>query len=154
MAAGSGTEGATSFESVLGRLKESTNTSSDSEFAQKALGKGQSSVSNAKVRGIIPPQWIETVSKKYGISADWLFFGRGPMKRVDHPSEAVSASECARCQALESELRAERDMTRELMQENRQLWKENGDLRVEVAELKARAAPDPEAANEGDRNVA
>jgi regulator of replication initiation timing len=50
--------------------------------------------------------------------------------------------------ALEAELRQERETTRELVAENRQLWKENGDLRVEVERLHARAAPDDQNSDE------
>ena len=73
---------------------------------------------------------------------------------VEPSSRTKGASTCERCASLEAELHQERDMTRELTAENRQLWKENGDLRVEVEKLKARAALDREGANEGDRNVA
>jgi hypothetical protein len=151
MVASSDGKDATSFESVLGRLKMATNTFSDVEFAQKALGKGQSSISNAKGRRAVPPQWIETVSKKFGVSADWLFFGEGPMARGGHPetSRASKMLECARCTTLEAELCEERKMNRDLVKENRELGKENrqllrenGDLRVEVEQLKARAAPE------------
>ncbi|MGE4192788.1 MAG: S24 family peptidase [Pseudodesulfovibrio sp.] len=80
MVAGSKVKDATSFEDVLSRLKEATNTFSDAEFARKALGKGQSTISSAKERGKLPPSWVEIVAKKYAISADWLFFGNGQMR--------------------------------------------------------------------------
>jgi len=51
------------------------------------------------------------------------------------------ATACPRCEKLEGELVKERDLNRELIVENRQLWKENGDLRVELERAKARAAP-------------
>jgi hypothetical protein len=48
---------------------------------------------------------------------------------------------CANCVLLQKELGMERELNRELIVENRQLWKENGDLRVELERAKARAAP-------------
>ena len=32
----------------------------------------------------IPTGWIEKIAKECNVSADWLFFGTGPMKRGDH----------------------------------------------------------------------
>ncbi|MBI9081361.1 MAG: helix-turn-helix domain-containing protein [Pseudodesulfovibrio sp.] len=138
MVASSNEDGATSFEDVLNRLKEATNTFSDSEFARKALNKGQSTISSAKERGKLPPIWVETVAKNYHISSDWLFFGEGLMRRGDstevtHPREAPGG--CAKCAGLEIEMGKERDMNRDLVAENRQLWKENGELKVKIGEL-------------------
>ncbi len=93
MVASSRKEDATSFESVLGRLKKATNTFSDLEFAQKALGKGQSSISNAKTRGSVPPLWIEKVAKNYRISADWLFFGIEPMQLEEQKDKRICVDE-------------------------------------------------------------
>ena len=133
----------TTFDAVLTRLKTATSTKGDTEFA-KSLGLGQSSVSGAKTRGKIPPAWIETVAQKFNISANWLFFGEGPMKRGEKQESghtqiaAASAPQNADMDELQQECRELRKENRELYKENRQLLKDNGNLRVELAELKAK----------------
>jgi len=131
----------TLFDEVLARLKTSTNTKGDTEFA-RAIGLSQSAVSNAKTRGSIPPVWIETVAKQFNISANWLFFGEGSMHRGAKEQEQSQGSSgtgetCARCERLEDDNRELMRDNRELVKEIRELMRENGDLRVELAELKA-----------------
>lgn len=90
------------------------------------------------------------ICRQYNVLPDWLLTGEGPMNReTAEQTQPNKEGQCARCETLEDELSKERDMSRELMQDNRELMKENrklmrenGDLRVELAELKARAAPD------------
>ncbi|MBI9081645.1 MAG: helix-turn-helix domain-containing protein [Pseudodesulfovibrio sp.] len=126
-----------SFDEVLSRLKKSTGSGSDTELALN-LGLSQGSISGAKQKRKIPPGWIISVATTFGVSADWLLSGNGPMKlgdltEVAHPREAPSG--CAKCAGLEIEMGKERDMNRDLVAENRQLWKENGELKVKIGEL-------------------
>jgi len=131
-----------SFGKTVERLKTATGTQTDSALAE-CLGITQGSLSGAKTKGAVPPKWLIRASKDFSVSLDWLCYGVGPMKR-DGTRELVGdtrATACPRCEKLEGELVKERDLNRELIVENRQLWKENGDLRVELERAKARAAP-------------
>ncbi|MGD9611188.1 MAG: helix-turn-helix domain-containing protein, partial [Desulfovibrionaceae bacterium] len=68
------------FLEVFGRLKKATGAATDTELA-KILGIKQGAVSSAKRNLQIPPIWIAKVSRAFSVSADWLFYGTGPMKR-------------------------------------------------------------------------
>lgn len=68
------------FMEVFGRLKQATQAATDTELA-KTLGIKQGAVSSAKRNLQIPPIWIAKVSKAFSVSADWLFYGEGPMHR-------------------------------------------------------------------------
>ena len=125
------------FEERLKRICEAIGVKTDTDLAS-ALGIKPPSVAGAKKRSAIPGDWIEKVAKDYHVSADWLLFGRGPMRLGEQPvpqAEAASrASEsCSRCVKLERELELERNERRELAQENRQLMRENADLRIQNA---------------------
>jgi len=79
------------FLEVFGRLKQATGAATDTELA-KMLGIKQGAVSSAKRNLQIPPVWIAKVSKAFSVSADWLFYGTGPMKRGQiAPAEAQNA---------------------------------------------------------------
>lgn len=66
----------------MGRLLTASASKNDSELA-RALGIKPQSVNGARKRGEIPPAWIQSCAEKTGISSDWLFFGRGPMRLSD-----------------------------------------------------------------------
>lgn len=68
------------FQEIFTRLKLATGAGTDTELA-KALGIKQGAVSAAKRSLQIPPVWIAKVSKGFSVSADWLFYGTGPMER-------------------------------------------------------------------------
>ncbi|WP_430735209.1 helix-turn-helix domain-containing protein [Halodesulfovibrio aestuarii] len=103
---------------------------------------------------------IQTICQQEEILAEWLLFGTGEMRQSDislqhqaFPKQALTpTSVCPRCEALEADLRNEREEVRELSKElrelnaeNRTILKENGKLKEEIGllkgELKARAAP-------------
>ncbi|WP_051295071.1 helix-turn-helix domain-containing protein [Maridesulfovibrio bastinii] len=100
--------------------------------------------------GLPDAQFIQSLCTTFEIEANWLLFGEGPRKRgAAAQPRPNKEGQCVRCEVLEAELSKERDLSRELMQDNRELMKENrklmrenSDLRVELAEIKARAAPD------------
>lgn len=75
-------ERAKSFEARLARIFEATRASSDSALA-RLLDIQPQSVAAARKRGQIPSSWVEKVSENFGVSANWLFFGTGPMKDID-----------------------------------------------------------------------
>lgn len=68
------------FEVILDRLKRATGAESDSDFA-RALSKSPQAIDAARTRNSIPSKWVTTISGKYEFSADWLWYGTGPMKR-------------------------------------------------------------------------
>lgn len=65
-----------SYEAVFERLLQVTGTKSDSALARLLEIKPQSVVA-ARKRRQIPPGWLVSIAKSYGVSADWLFFGKG-----------------------------------------------------------------------------
>lgn len=75
---------ANSFDAIMGRLLTASNSKNDSELA-RALGITPQSVNGARKRGEVPPAWIQFYAEKSGVCSDWLFFGRGPMRRDDMP---------------------------------------------------------------------
>lgn len=143
-------ESSKSFEEKFARICAITKTDKDAALA-KILDIKAPSVAAARKRKQIPTGWVEKIAQQFNVSADWIFFGRGPM----HLEEAPTASEktpetapqaaCPRCAELEKELRAEREERREIAaesrkiaDENRRLWKENADLRERCARLEER----------------
>ena len=90
--------------------------------------------------------FIINVCSIYGVSLAWLVLGLGDMFASGSEWQAVEASRSINddCVELKKELVTERQERREVSLENRQLYKamtdllrENGDLRAEVANLKA-----------------
>jgi len=75
------------FEDQFARLKQASGAESDTALA-RSLGISQGSISAAKQKQQIPPGWVKIISSKYSVSADWLFFGEGPMHR-DQPGKLV-----------------------------------------------------------------
>lgn len=136
------------FDERWSRILACTNTTSDSALA-RVLDILPQSVSAARKRGQIPPGWIEKISVKFGITTDWLFFGRDPQFVHTERNESTSVKTDAR-QAysanmmailkLEKELEIERKERREVSEENRLLHKENSSLLRENGELKVTVA--------------
>lgn len=68
----------TYFQEIYDRFRQVTNAPTQVELA-KVLGIRQSSISDAKRRGSIPPEWYLTLFEKFGLNPDWLKKGMGPM---------------------------------------------------------------------------
>ena len=68
----------TYFQEIYDRFRQITNAPTQVELA-KVLGIRQSSISDAKRRGSIPPEWYLTMFEKFGLNPDWLKKGIGPM---------------------------------------------------------------------------
>lgn len=64
---------------VLDRLKEATGATSDQDLAVK-LNLSKQSIADARSRKTVPPAWIPKTAQIFGVSTDWLFFGREPMR--------------------------------------------------------------------------
>lgn len=91
--------------------------------------------------------FIQLVSKKESISLEWLISGIGSMHSGDAPSpgqtspvqppEITPPAACPRCAKLETKLEKVEQQRDDLMGELRQLWKENGELKAQVARYEA-----------------
>jgi len=82
---------ANSFDARMHRVMLACGVQTDASLA-RILGITQGAVGTARKRLKIPSGWIEQISKKFGVSTDWLFFGEGPMKRGDPaPSQEARA---------------------------------------------------------------
>lgn len=74
------------FNEIFERIKQVTGGKTGKEIGE-ALGVKQQAVSAAKVKKQIPAYWITTLSCKYNVSADWLLYGTGQMRRTAGPGE-------------------------------------------------------------------
>ena len=79
------------FNQVFERLLLATNSKNDGALAV-ALGVSAQSVSQAKKKLQIPPQWIIDISIKNRISADWLISGVGSMDSTDSQHTSMRQS--------------------------------------------------------------
>lgn len=68
------------FEAKWKRIFKAAGVEKDTELA-RILEIKPPSVSGARKREQIPSGWVERIAEKFGVSADWLFFGIGQMKR-------------------------------------------------------------------------
>lgn len=68
--------GKTIFDEQIARIRELTGTRTQIELAD-LLGIRQSSVSDAKRRGIIPVRWLDTLRRLKSINPDWILYGVG-----------------------------------------------------------------------------
>lgn len=69
------------FDARMRRLMTAVNAASDTELA-KTLGITHQSVSSARKRGSFPGSWLTEICERFGVSADWLLWGTGPMRRA------------------------------------------------------------------------
>lgn len=147
---------ATEIEQI-NRLKLAAGVTLDQDLAQK-FGISKQAIADARSRKRVPLPWIPKAAELFGVSTDWLFFGRGPMrpgeeqpvitpqsKQLAQLSENTSTMHCPRCEKLEARLeKTEGKLERvesqrdELVDENRRLLKENGTLRERLARLEER----------------
>lgn len=134
-------------KNIADRIKELRGETDREAFAER-IGVTKSTLGRYE-RGDTEPTsgTIARICATFDVMADWLVLGIGEKKRGAYPVAGATQNS-----NLLRELADERMLNRELTSENRQLWKENGDLRVEVEKLKARAAPEetkpPKAAKE------
>lgn len=88
---------------------------------------------------------ILKICSETGVGIEWLLTGRGSMYQGESTVPSVNLSEvaqqstaCQRCAKLEAKLEKVEEERRELAAENRNLWKENGELREKCARLEER----------------
>lgn len=137
-----------SFEEKFMRICEVAQTDKDAVLA-KILDIKAPSVAAARKRQQIPTGWVEKIALKFDVSADWIFFGRGPMRISDlvaqenlekRASEKTGGEQTATLveqlgSKLERELALEREERRELAAETRRLYREKEQLLREKEEL-------------------
>lgn len=68
-----------SFAQCFARIKKALGITSQKELAQ-ALGVQQSSVSDAKHRGVIPGEWAIKLFRSHGVNPGWIYDGLPPMR--------------------------------------------------------------------------
>ena len=64
------------FDQQMERIQQMTGTRTQLELAN-LLGIRQSSVSDAKRRGIIPVRWLDTLRRLKSVNPDWILYGVG-----------------------------------------------------------------------------
>ncbi len=69
---------------TLDRLLQGAGLRRDSQLAE-LLGVSPQAVSQARRKGRIPDGWVLKVAAQFGLSTDWIFFGREP-ERHDAPA--------------------------------------------------------------------
>ena len=75
---------------TLDRLLQGAGLRRDSQLAE-LLGVSPQAVSQARRKGRIPDGWVLKVAEKFGLSTDWIFFGREPRQ-----AGAAAAGDVAR----------------------------------------------------------
>lgn len=64
------------FDIFYTRIKQETDINTQSALAT-ALGVNRSAITQAKNRDAVPQKWLLGISRRFGISPDWLEFGTG-----------------------------------------------------------------------------
>lgn len=77
---------------VLDRLLQGAGVRRDAQLAE-LLGVSPQAVSQARRKGRIPDGWIVKIAARFGLSTDWVFFGRGTPRpegeaRTDEAAES------------------------------------------------------------------
>ena len=67
-----------SFDEIFRRFQSVTGTSTQQELAD-VLGIKQSTISESKKRGTVPPGWFLVLFEMRGVNPDWLKQGKGPI---------------------------------------------------------------------------
>lgn len=80
-------EGATYLD-IFERLKTASGATSDQELAVK-LGLSKQSIADARSRKTVPPAWIPKAALQFGVTTDWLFWGRPPQNTSQEQSGDV-----------------------------------------------------------------
>ena len=75
--------------SALKRVFEVTGCATQIELAN-LLKIGQSSVSDVKRRGSIPPDWLVKLLRLKGVNPDWIINGEGAKYLVPSPAEPIT----------------------------------------------------------------
>lgn len=91
---------------TLDRLLQGAGLRRDSQLAE-LLGVSPQAVSQARRKGRIPDGWVLKVAEKFGLSTDWIFFGREPRQgNADATADISHDVQAGREEALMQERRA------------------------------------------------
>lgn len=120
---------------ILDRLRQASGAATDNELARR-LGLSRQSIAKARATKSVPTVWIPKAAILFGVTTDWLFFGKMPMSSEGTEGclpahEPTAVAPCARCLRLEKKLDAAEEARWRLSEENRELLKENGALKLE-----------------------
>lgn len=94
------------FEKMYERIQTATKTQTQVELA-KLLNIQQSSISDAKRRGSIPPDWVLKLFENHKVNPNWIKYGQEPMLLPEGSLESIPKDQlfsCASLGALISEL--------------------------------------------------
>lgn len=80
------------FEAAMARIKDVTGASTQVQLAE-VLEVRQSSISDAKRRASIPPEWLLKLQRSHKIFADWFLTGEGPRETTGGASARVGELE-------------------------------------------------------------
>jgi len=75
------------FKHVLKRLYQSTEIKSQRQLAD-VLKIRPPSITDAKKRGVVPPDWVVKLSLYYNLNPAWLLSGKGPVYIELQPSDS------------------------------------------------------------------
>lgn len=75
------------FDDFFERLKKATGIDTQMALAE-ALQINRSAVTQAKNRDAVPQKWVLRLARRYSISADWLEFGTGDMRKKAGPVQS------------------------------------------------------------------
>ena len=91
---------------TLDRLLQGAGLRRDSQLAE-LLGVSPQAVSQARRKGRIPDGWVLKVAEKFGLSTDWIFFGREPRQAgADAAADGAREAQAGKEEALMQERRA------------------------------------------------
>lgn len=90
------------FSAFFGRLCEATGIATQMDLA-RALGVNRSAITQAKVRDAVPQKWILALARHYSLSADWLEFGKGPLRHGPFQSDQMQPGQSLPSQSLPSQ---------------------------------------------------
>ena len=126
------------FDEQLKRLKEAADVKTDTALAH-LLDITQGGFSGARRRGSIPHKWFVAISTRYGVNLEWLVSGTGPRS-----VELSHTGTCPQCAELQKQLTVANERLYQASERERELLKENGELKAENVALKNKLAPNPE----------
>lgn len=87
------------FQRFFNRVMQATDITTQQALAI-ALGVNRSAVTQAKNRDAVPQKWILQLARAYGLSPDWLEFGKGPNKPLEVDPEAPPTTFVPRVRAV------------------------------------------------------
>jgi hypothetical protein len=79
-------------KTLLDRLYVAANARTDKELSEM-VEKSPQAIYEAKRKNRIPDSWVRIVAEKTGVSADWIFFERGPFKNDENSNSLDEESE-------------------------------------------------------------